>query len=140
MRSRLVLAGGTVRRDAERKGKQRGRGSKREGDAEGKGSRGEGDAEGKGKKRRASRGEGDAERKGKQRGREAEANGRELRETAYKTEDCMFYRTWERGRGREGREIEHWTRCFWVIQNKQNTTCYVASKILAQETLVLSHV
>ena len=102
MRSRLVLARGMVRREAERKGKQRGRGSREEGDAEGKGSRGEGDAE----------------RKGKQRGREAEANGRELRETAYKTEDCMFYRTWERGRGREGRESEHWTRCFWVIQNK----------------------
>ena len=91
MRSRLVLARGMVRREAERKGKQRGRGS---------------------------RGEGEAERKRTQRGREAEANGRELRETAYKTEDCMFYRTWERGRGREGRESEHWTRCFWVIQNK----------------------
>ena len=114
MRSRLVLARGKVRREAERKGKQRGRAS-----------RGEGQAEGKGKQRgRGSRGEGQAEGKGKQRGRgsrgegQAEANGRELRETAYKTEDRMCYTTWETGRGREGRESEHWTRCFWIIQNK----------------------
>ena len=83
----------------------------------------EGRSEGK-QRGRASRGEGQAEGKGKQRGRgsrgegQAEANGRELRETAYKTEDRMCYTTWERGRGREGRESEHWTRCFWIIQNK----------------------
>ena len=59
MRSRLVLARGMVRREAERKGKQRGRGSRGEGEAERKGTQRGREAEGKGTQRgRASRGEG----------------------------------------------------------------------------------